>query len=300
MTRVGRARGLGFVALVLATACGPCAGEDPAQGTETQAQRTGDEASKAGATDDSRAALAAVEGVVRLAGGAEVPAFQPAAIGREPDRPAAPEGCPPPKKRDRRPLALAEDRGLSNVLVTTTQFDEAPPHEPTTHTVSIRDCRLTPRVVAATRGDALTVENETDHAFMPTLGKTRFTQTLLKGQELTTALDRGVGASPLTCGFASPCGRTDVIVQHHPVYAVTDDQGRFRIDNVPPGEGLVVHAWHPLLRRTKKTFSIAANETVELELEVSPASRGADAGTSEAAAAKEVNPDGGEGAPANP
>jgi len=57
--------------------------------------------------------------------------------------------------------------------------------------VKIADCRLEPRLVTATKGDSLRIENTTDKPFLPSFGRSPFTQALLAGQERTVAVNEG-------------------------------------------------------------------------------------------------------------
>jgi hypothetical protein len=231
--------------------------------------------SAGGAKSDAtkqRADLATVEGVVRLAKGSEPPLYpeRVPGFGTNEERPQA-ENCKPFTEQDRRPMKVGKGRGLSNVLVSVTEFSEAPPHDSVKHRITIEGCRLTPPLVAATKGDSVLIVNESDYPFLPTLGSRRFMQALQKGQSREIALDRG-GTQSLRCGFAAPCGRTEVIVQYHPVHTVTGADGTFRIENVPPGEEVVVHAWHPMLKEAKQSVGpVSRDKGAEVTLTVTPA-----------------------------
>jgi hypothetical protein len=207
-----------------------------------------------------------VEGIVVLAEGTELPSYPDT---RGPVQPQIPESCTPPQLLDRQPVRSPDGRGLEGVLVQAAEFDAEMTREPATHEVVIRDCRLVPRLVAAVRGDTLRVKNETDYPFLPTLGRSPMMQAIMKDETRDFALDTG-GVFSLTCGFAAPCGRTDVVVVYHPVHAVTDEAGRFRIENVPAGEEVEIHAWHPLFEDSMVTVTVAAGATETLELTLRP------------------------------
>jgi hypothetical protein len=53
------------------------------------------------------------------------------------------------------------------------------------------------------------------------------------------------------------------VVPAHPYYAVTDDDGRFRLANVPLGS-FTLHAWHAPLSDT--AAPLETEHTVELQL----------------------------------
>lgn len=220
--------------------------------------------------------FAVLEGVVRLAS-PEVPAFTDAEMERQlldhTKRGKWPDECSPPKLADRRPLQLAEDGRLSGVIVAVSNFTkQAPKRAPRVHEVMITDCRLSPRTILAQKGDTLKVGSEVKFPFMPGYGPPSQLKTLIPGQTYDVELN-ALGASPLACGFTAPCGRTDVVVLSHTMAALTDEQGKFRIDSFPPGERVTVTAWHPLLQQSEIQVEVAPGETKSVELVVSPAAR---------------------------
>ena len=58
---------------------------------------------------------------------------------------------------------------------------------------------------------------------------------------------------------------------YHPLHAVTDQDGRFRIDDVPRDVKLLVHAWHPLFREAELSLVLARGEERNVELVLAPA-----------------------------
>lgn len=262
---MGRPASVAALAMML-VGCGPCGGD-----------RAGRE--DAGAAEPTKAdeapPVGTVEGIVRVAEGVtELPAYAPPDIGLDAGR-TFPDVCTPPRVVDRQPVQMGEGRAAIGVMVAATgdrerfRVPEVPPRE---HRVAIRDCRLTPMLIVATRGDRLMMENEMDHPFLPSLGQTPFHEGLLRGEPRTITLDR-LAVEPLKCGFGTPCGRTDVIVLGHPVHATTDAQGRFRIDNVPAGQDITIHAWHPLFAESSARVHVGEGATQRIELVLRPADR---------------------------
>lgn len=212
---------------------------------------------------------AVLEGSVRLPEGVEPPAFTPEDMERKvldhTKRAEWPAECTPPKILDSVPMRPAPDGALSGVVVAVSGFKQAYKRAPRTHDVVIRDCRLTPSTIVAMTGDKLRVTSEVKYPFMPAYGPPSAVRTLMPGQKYEVELS-AAGVSPLSCGFTAPCGRTDVVVLLHPLAAVTDDKGYFRIDSFPAGERVTVTAWHPLLAESETQVELAPGESKTVEL----------------------------------
>jgi hypothetical protein len=226
------------------------------------------------------AQTAVIEGVVRLAEGAELPSYpkdtmERTVLAHVHDAPL-PESCSPPKTTDRQPVQLTPDGLLAGVMVVATGFSKQPQRPPMVHEVAIEDCRLTPSLVVAMKGDTLRVRNTVNYPFMPTYRERGMARTLSPGQTYDVTLDKP-GVQPLLCGFTAPCGRTDVIVLLHPLYAKTDANGKFKIEGLPPGENLMINVWHPLFQDSRQSVQLASGEHKSLEFVLAP--RAVPAGT---------------------
>ncbi len=58
-----------------------------------------------------------------------------------------------------------------------------------------------------------------------------------------------------------------VIILENPYFAKTDEQGNFRIDNIPPGT-YTVKTWHERLKSDPQELTITEGETTEISLEL--------------------------------
>lgn len=219
-----------------------------------------------GEGDHARASTGTIVGVVRLVGSTEVPQYPESPVQVE-GRPPLPPECTPPRLVDRTPVTIAEESGGLAGLSIVVTGDEASwpvPGEPQTHEVAIRDCRLTPSLLIATRGDRLRLTNETEYPFFPDVGDGMLQ---FRTEPREVPLDQG-GVRTIQCGFAAPCGRLELITLYHPIHGVSQPDGRFRIENVPADQEVRVTAWHPLFREAFTTTTVAAGQTVEVELTI--------------------------------
>lgn len=211
---------------------------------------------------------AVLTGVVRLVDGAMPPAYAREQLGwgRLLDGDLGDTGCPPREREN--VLSLAPDRGLAGVVVAASAFTGKHLYEKRTHEVVFEDCRLSPTIVAATGGDILEVVNRGKGDVPVTFGPVPEPIALRPGLRPRIALIPGVES--LMCPPEVGCGRTDVVVFHHSVHAVTDATGRFRIDGFPTRQNVAVHAWHPLLREAVTQVWLEPGETREVGLVIHP------------------------------
>ena len=218
--------------------------------------------------------LAVVTGRVRIAEGYSLPEYAPEDMERKVllvNAVAAPEDlCGPAKETDRRPVSLTADGFLSGIIVAASDFTGVPPRPPKTHDVTIgKDCRLSPRTVLATKGDQMVIRNSLKYPFMPTFGPTTSTRSLDKGEKMEIPLDRA-GVESVLCAITAPCGRTDVVTFNHPLSALTDDKGNFRIDHFPVDQSVTLNAWHPLFQEASVKVTVGVGETKSVDLIIAP------------------------------
>lgn len=247
--------------LILAIGLAGCNG---CGATEEPVGNTDDEGEGASASSG----VATIEGTVRLAVGATLGRYPDQPMVGGPARPALPDNCTAPSEEDRVPVRQAAGGGLIGVLVAVADFAREIEHEPVRQELNITDCRLSPRLITATRGDTLVLRNDTDYPFMPDLG-TGMLQAVLYENERELPLGQG-GVRSITCGFAAPCGRADVVTMYHPLHIVTDDAGHYRIEGVPAGEEIRVNAWHPIYQETNETLTLRADETRTIDFVLTP------------------------------
>jgi hypothetical protein len=262
--RSTRARGrVVELALLAAVVLSSCAGCDEDAETPTVPASEGETHVVSGIP------VGTVEGVIRLAPGAEIPSYEVSPFAT-PNAGSLPESCTPPRVADRQPLALDDARGLANVAIGAMgdRTHWIAPGEPTVREIHIRDCRLDPPTIVATLGDRVRVFNEVDYPFMPQFGL-GFLQAVTSAEPIETNLDQA-GPRPLECALAAPCGRAEIMVFQTPVHAVSGAGGTFRIENAPAGQEITLVAWHPLIEEAQVTTRVEQGGTVHVEIVVRP------------------------------
>jgi hypothetical protein len=216
---------------------------------------------------------ATLRGRVRLADGAQLPAYAPFDLLRDPlrggERRARPAECAAALDRARHPVELTPERLLAGVVVAASDFSGHRESEPRAHRVAIRHCRLEPAVIAATAGDTLALENADRVAFEPLIGPAFEARALTPGERVVVPL-RGGNVESIRCSRSGPCGRTDVVVFKHPIHAVTDARGQFRIDGFPTSELVRVSAWHPLFEQSDTYVWVEPGKPTSIELVLEP------------------------------
>ena len=58
-----------------------------------------------------------------------------------------------------------------------------------------------------------------------------------------------------------------IVVTDHPYHAITDDEGRFELSNVPPGD-YVLETWHETLGSSRREVTVRGDETLDLQVDL--------------------------------
>jgi hypothetical protein len=214
---------------------------------------------------------------VRLAEGEPLPEYPDELLAHEPLRLRAtpkgvPEQCAAANAASRTPVSLTEGRGLSGVVVTASDFRRNRPRDPAVHRVRIEGCRLQPQTIAMMKGDRLVVENRDAYPFAPLYGPAYSATPLPRGQRLFIPTFPA-SIEPLSCSVDAPCGRTEVVVLHHPVHTVTRELGAFDIEGFPAAELVRLTAMHPLFDEGETMVWVEPGGHVRVELSLKPKRR---------------------------
>jgi hypothetical protein len=245
--------------VLLALACGD--NGDQARGGEAAADHVQVDAGTAGQ----------VVGTVSFDGAA--PAGQP--IDMRGEQACAEKHDGPPTDR---PVVVADDGGLKNVYVYVREGLPSGPWPAADQDVELDQdgCLYIPRVLGLQTGQTLVIRNSDG---------------LLHNVNARPTNQRGFNISQPTNmttnrSFAQPevmiPVRCDVHgwmaayigVQDHPYFAVTPENGEYRIENLPPGE-YVIEAWHESYGTQTQTVTVAESGEARADFQYSAAMAGA-------------------------
>lgn len=136
--------------------------------------------------------------------------------------------------------------------------------------VDQRDMIFLPRVVAVQHGQAVRFENNDicNHSVMSTstVGANQFNLFVTASQPFEHAFEPQKHPVKIGCSL-HPWMRAWVYVARHPWFAISDVEGKFKIEAVPPGKyTLLLHhpdTWH----QQRQILKIEAGKTVQVKLE---------------------------------
>jgi len=215
-------------------------------------------------------------GEVHLTPGTRMPEYLPVDMLRRPLRqsalPPPPAECAAANEAARHPVSVTGRGMLGGVVVAASDFTRVRERGPKVHGVVIEHCQLKPSIIAAQGGDTLAIENRDAFGFEPLIGPAYEARSLATGKKLKLPLV-AAGIDSVQCSLGAPCGRTDLLVFHHPVHAVTSELGQFRIENFPASELVRVTAWHPLFEPTETFVWLEPSQVTTINLQLTPKQR---------------------------
>ncbi len=223
-----------------------------------------------------------IEGSVLLLQGAELPSIGDPKKSSELALTDPAKPCTPIDAEDALPVKRdGETGGLASIHVAITGMKDIAAAAPVTHELRLVNCRLDRALLAARVGDSVRITNASGMPLLPSMAGDAFMEAILANGSRTVELKRQ-GADRLSCKFGAFCGRTEVLVTGHSLFAVTDRTGHFRIDGVPLDQEVTVHAWHPLFDESHEALTLkeptrSAKVTLTLKPMLLVGAKGADA-----------------------
>ena len=174
------------------------------------------------------------------------------------------------------PLRIGADGQVADAVVALKGITEGKPWADAVKTPKVVQarCRFQPFVQIAPKGAELTILNEDPllhniHAY-EIIGRAR--RTLFNiAQPQAGQIDRHAlklrrgSVVELDCD-AHNWMSAWIYTSEHPYAVVGNDEGRFVLEDIPPGDYEVI-AWHPVLGEVSRKLAIAPGETAALDLE---------------------------------
>ncbi len=168
-------------------------------------------------------------------------------------------------------LALSSGQGIRHAVVSLVLPPSAreevrlPPVEAT---MDQKKCVFLPRVVVIPVGGTLKFLNS-DRLFHNVYSESkmnpRFNRAQPKGRTISIKIEKPE-IIPIDCDLHSWM-RAWVVVAEHPFYSITNDQGKFVLDNVPPGK-YTLQVWQESLGIMTKEVTITAKGINSVTLEM--------------------------------
>jgi hypothetical protein len=159
-----------------------------------------------------------------------------------------PQICDPEgkKSRDLERLVIGPTGGIANTVVFLKQVTRGKAWDipPARQTVDQRTCRYEPHIMLVP--DNANLRMKSSDATLHTLhmsGAENFNIAFPFQSQYITREMTHPGVVDIKCNAGHVWMNGELLVVPHPYYAVTDEQGRFRLTNVPPGE-YTIEAWH--------------------------------------------------------
>jgi plastocyanin len=174
------------------------------------------------------------------------------------------------KEKDAGDLVLSAAREIQNVVV---WLQNPPPGAPSpvaasTPQMDQKECMFVPRVVLVPAGGTVEFLNS-DRLLHNLHGAPKannpFNRTQPKGRTIAIAFARPE-IIRIDCDLHSWM-RGWVVVADHPFYAITDATGRFKFDNVPPGQ-YTLQVWHERLGRRTSTVTVSGDAPTPVNIDL--------------------------------
>jgi plastocyanin len=168
-------------------------------------------------------------------------------------------------------LEIGSGNGVKNAVIWFTDIKEPPKERKAKEKLDQQNCQYVPHVVVAPVGTTLDVVNSDAvlHNVRATEGNTKlFNYAMpIKGHVVPTRL-RKEGIYKIGCDV-HPWMRAWVVVLGTATYAVTDENGQYKLDGVPPGKHKV-KIWHERLGEKEQEIEIAEDKPAVWDVAYNP------------------------------
>ena len=202
-----------------------------------------------------------ISGTVKWSG------HQPASLTMPIDKDA--EVCDPDshKRRDLQRLVVGPDNGVANTVVFLKSISSGKAMDiPEAHrSLDQKRCQYEPHILIVPESGALQMKSSDPVLHTVHMdGAATFNLPFPFQNRITTRNMPSAGLVNLKCNGGHVWMNAELLVVSHPYYAVTDEDGRFKLTGVPPGDYELV-AWHEgwQLLRQEASFDVLTERRVE-------------------------------------
>jgi hypothetical protein len=166
-------------------------------------------------------------------------------------------------------LLVSKKGGLRNVAVFLQRVTRGKALPSKTPVMAERRCTFVPHVLTVTAGSKILLHNQdpvlnTFHAIARPSGRTLFNLGTPKKDMKYKRRIRPTGVIEMRCDV-HPWERAYIISVDHPYHTVTDSDGSFALELIPPGD-YTLALWHEKLGAKKKQLSLGPGQHLRLEL----------------------------------
>lgn len=165
-----------------------------------------------------------------------------------------------------------EDRGLSNVVITLEHVDAGKPFGKSGIMIRAENCKFYPTVNVVRQGEVFHVDNidavmHNSQVYQAERGKIILNIPIPAEQvsDGHVTFQKDYKIFQMICGMHEFMQTWGFRVQN-PYFFKTGLDGKFKIDNIPPGK-YKVNAWHYLMKTESQEIEIKPNGTVDLKFE---------------------------------
>jgi hypothetical protein len=168
-------------------------------------------------------------------------------------------------------LLLGKNGELQNAVVSLTDIKEGKALVKGPVKLDNIGCAFAPHVFSATVGQSLVIHNSDPllhdaHAILES--RTLFNVALPKGKTIAKPLI-DAGLIHINCNVRHTWMHAYGLVADHPYHMVTAADGRFQLDDVPPGV-YNLRVWHELLGSNDQQVRVQAGEDTSVKIELQP------------------------------
>ena len=165
-------------------------------------------------------------------------------------------------------LILSADNGIKDAVVSITDITKGKKFPADKIEVDQKNCIFVPHVTLAPKGQAVELLNSDDvmhnlHSY--SMKNTAFNEGVTGGGKLPKNFEYAETIK-ITCDVHTWMSSW-MIVQDHPYYVLSDENGTYTIDNIPAGD-YNLQAWQESLGKTTQKVSVKAGENTVTDFEI--------------------------------